>query len=179
MAPASIFAGRRVGSCSRVPTTTGCRTLRTVVHIARPGGSWLRVRPATASDPAGWPWPDRRPLHILTAWNPGSERPGDGVNRARQVALEADLERLALPFVSAVGVDPATGRREEGVAVRDAAGSAMVALTADYGQDAIFAWTPEEWSIVACGDGRRLTSGWSILPPEPGFPFSPAPAAPI
>jgi hypothetical protein len=107
------------------------------------------------------------------------ERPGEEVNRARQAALEADLERLALPFVSAVGVDPTTGRREEGVAVRDAAGSTMVALAADYGQDAIFAWTPEEWSVVACTDGRRLSSGWSILPPEPGFPFSRAPTAPI
>jgi hypothetical protein len=152
---------------------------RTVVGIARPGGSWLRVRPAREPDAAGWPWPDRRPVHILTAWDPGSERPGEAINRARQAGLEADLERLALPYASAVGVDPTTGRREEGVAVRDALESTVAALAADYGQDAIFAWTPEEWAIVACRGGRRLTSGWSILPPEPGFPFSPAPPAPI
>jgi len=118
-------------------------------------------------------------VHILTAWDPGPDRPGERINRARQAALEADLERLALPFVSAVGVDPTSGRREEGVAVCDAAEAAMVALAAHYGQDAIFAWKPEEWAVVACGDGRRLTSGWSILQPEPGFPFSPASAAPI
>lgn len=153
--------------------------LRTVVEIAWPGGGWLRVWSAPEPDRAGWPWPGGQPVHILTAWDPGPERPGEGINRARQAALEADLERLALPFVAAVGVDPTTGRREEGVAVRDADESAMAALAAHYGQDAIFAWTPEEWAIVGCGDGRRLTSGWSILQPQPGFPFSPASAAPI
>jgi len=152
---------------------------RTVVEIAWPGEARLRVRSAPESDPAAWPWPTEQPVHILTAWDPGPERPGEKANRARQAALQADLERLALPFVSAVGVDPASGRREEGVAVRDAVEAAMVDLAASYGQDGIFAWTPEEWAIVGCGDGRRLPSGWSILQAEPGFPYSPPSGEPI
>jgi hypothetical protein len=152
---------------------------RTVVEIAWPAAGRLWVRSAPEPDPATWPWPTEHPVHILTAWDPGSERPGEEANRARQASLQADLQRLALPFVLAVGVDPATGRREEGVAVRDAAEAAMVDLAASYGQDGLFGWTPQEWAIVGCGDGRRLTSGWSIVQAEPGFPYSPAPGEPI
>jgi hypothetical protein len=118
-------------------------------------------------------------VHILTAWDPGMERPGPEMNRRRQAALETDLGLLAVPLLAAAGVDPATGRRDEGVAVCGAAESAILALGARYGQDAVFAWTPAEWAIVACQGGRRLASGWALVDSQPGFPFSSAPDAPI
>ena len=101
-------------------------------------------------------------MHILTAWDPGPERPGVVINRARQGALETDLRPLAETLMAAVGVDPVTGRREEGVAVIGVAESAVLTLGARYGQDAVFAWTPAEWSIVGCRGGRRLASGWAV-----------------
>ena len=136
---------------------------RTVVEILRPGGGILRVRSAPDATRPSWPWPDGQPVHLLTAWDPGLERPGRDVNRARQAALEADLARLAVPLLAAVGVDPATGRREEGVAVRGLPEAEVLALGVRYGQDAIFAWTPTEWAIVACRGERRLASGWSLV----------------
>ena len=90
---------------------------RTVVEILRPAEGTLAVRSAPGIATAGWPWPTGQPVHILTAWDPGPERPGLVVNRARQSALETDLRPLAVALVAAVGVDPVTGRREEGVAV--------------------------------------------------------------
>ena len=39
----------------------------------------------------------------------------------------------------------------------------VLALGARYGQDAVFAWTPAEWAIVACRGGRRLASAWSSV----------------
>jgi hypothetical protein len=152
---------------------------RTVVEILRPGGGFLRVRSAPDSDRATWPWSDGRPVHLLTAWDPGRERPGRDVNRARQAALEADLALLADPLLAAVGVDPATGRREEGVAVRGLPEAEALALGVRYGQDAIFAWTPREWTIVACRGDRRLASGWSLVVSEPRFRFSRASDTPI
>jgi hypothetical protein len=152
---------------------------RTVVEIIWPGGGPLRVRSAPEAEAADWPWPTAQPVHVLTAWDPGLERPGPDLNRRRQAALETDLAVLAVPLMAAAGVDPATGRRDEGVAVRGAAESAILALGARYGQDAVFAWTPAEWAIVACQGGRRLASGWALVPPQPGFPFSSAPHAPI
>lgn len=151
---------------------------RTVVAIRRPGGGTLWVRSAADADEAGWPWPDGRPVHLLTAWDPGLERPGREVNRRRQAALEADLAVLSVSLLAAVGVDVATGRREEGVAVRGLAEAEVLALGMRYGQDAVFAWTPTEWTIVACRGDRRLASGWSLVGPEPGFRFSRASDAP-
>jgi hypothetical protein len=145
---------------------------RTVVEILRPGGGILRVRSAPDVDGAGWPWPDSQPVHLLTAWDPGLERPGRDVNRVWQAALETDLALRSVRLLAAAGVDPATGRREEGVAIRGLPEAEALALGVRYGQEAMFAWTPTEWAIVACRGGRRLASGWSLAVSEPGFRFS-------
>ena len=140
---------------------------RTVVEIVRPEEGTLTIRSAPEADPSRWPWPTGEPVHILTAWDPGPARPGPAVNRARQAALEDDLRPLAVAMMAAIGVDPVTGHREEGVGVRGVSESVVLALGARYGQDAVFAWTPTEWSIVGCRDGRRLTSGWALAWAEP------------
>ena len=140
---------------------------RTVVEIVRPEKGTLTIRSAPEADPARWPWPTGEPVHILTAWDPGPARPGPAVNRARQAALEDDLRPMAVAMMAAIGVDPVTGHREEGVCVRGVSESVVLALGAHYGQDAVFAWTPTEWSIVGCRDGRRLTSGWALAWAEP------------
>ncbi len=153
---------------------------RAVVEILRGEEGIVSVRSAAAADEANWPWPGAQPVHVLTAWDPGLERPGRATNRARQAALEADLRRLAVPLLPAVGIDPVTGEREEGVAVRGVPEFEVLALGARYGQDAFYAWTPAEWAVVACRGGRRLASGWSLVrPPEADFPFSRTPGEPM
>jgi hypothetical protein len=143
---------------------------RTVVEILRPDEDGLRVRPAPVGDVGTWPWPSLQPVHILTAWDPGPERPGEAANRARQTALEAELRSAALDLWAAVGVDPATGHREEGVAVRGVSEPEILELGVRYRQDAVFTWTPLEWAIVACNGGRRLASGWSLTVGGHGAP---------
>jgi hypothetical protein len=86
---------------------------------------------------------------------------------------------LSCQLLVAIGVDPATGRHEEGVAVRGVPEAEVLELGVRYGQDAIFAWTPAEWVIVACRGGRRQASGWSLAVPGPGFRFSRASDTPI
>jgi hypothetical protein len=153
---------------------------RTVVEIRLPGGGSLSVRSAEDADATAWPWPTARPVHVLTAWDPGPARPGRTVNRARQAALEADLRRLDAVLMPAVGVDPLTGRSEEGVAVRAVPEPTVLALGVRYGQDAVFAWTPAEWAVVACRGGRRLVSGWSLVrTSQAEIPFSRTPGEPM
>ena len=161
------------------PTDSWVPYQRTVVEILRPDGGSLQVSSAPDAERAGWPWPDEQPVHLLTAWDPGLARPGREANRVRQAALEAELALLSVPLLAAVGVDPATGRREEGVAVRGLPSAAVLALGVRYGQDAVFAWTPAEWAIVACRGGRRLVSAWSLVMSEPDFRFSRASDTPI
>jgi len=137
---------------------------RTVVEILRPGEGDLSVRPAPPGEVGQWPWASTEPVRILTAWDPGDERPCEQQNRESQAALESDLRPLATAMWAAVGVDPLSGHREEGVLVLGVTEADALALGARYGQDAIFAWTPAEWAIVACTGGRREASGWSLTP---------------
>jgi hypothetical protein len=135
---------------------------RTVVEIVRPRQGHLVVRSAPPGEVGDWPWASREPVYVLTAWDPGDERPGDGENRTRQAALETELRPLASALWFAVGIDPVSGHREEGVAVRGVREDDALALGGHYRQDAIFGWTPAEWAIVACAGGRRVVHGWSL-----------------
>ena len=135
---------------------------RTVVEIRRPEEGDLVVRPAPRGVTGMWPWPTPEPVYVLTAWDPGDERPGPEVNRRRQAALESELRPLVAAMWSAVGTDPVTGRREEGVAVRGPGEAEVLAVAARYGQDAVFVWTPGVWATVSCRDRRRQAGGWVL-----------------
>jgi hypothetical protein len=135
---------------------------RTVVQITGPRSTVLLVHPAPAGSVGAWPWPAPGAVHILTAWDPGGERPGNAVNRERQTSMEDDLRPLAVSLWPAVGVDPLSGHREEGVAVVGLTEADAVSLGARYQQDAIFRWVPGQWEIVSCADGRHLAMGWTL-----------------
>jgi hypothetical protein len=131
------------------------------VQIARLGEPDVIVRGAASGERGGWPWASPEPVHILTAWDPGTQLLGERANREREAALEAELQQLGPTGCwPAVGVDPVSGHREEGVAVRGLAEEVVQQVGARYDQDAIFCWTPSEWAIVACLGGRRVVLGW-------------------
>ncbi len=100
---------------------------------------------------------------ILTAWDPGDERPGTEVNRRRGAELESALRRRASRVLHAVGVDPSSEHREEGVAALGLSVKEAVVLGVEYRQEAIFVWTPQTWSIVSCRDDRRVDFNWSVV----------------
>jgi Protein of unknown function (DUF3293) len=136
---------------------------RTVVAIEYAGRS-LVVRGAPLGQVGAWPWPSSDPLYVLTAWDPGEARPGDAVNRRAQGRLERELRLMARATWPARGLDPATGTRDEGVAVTGPSEQAVRDLAARYGQDAIFSWSPTEWAVVACTGRRRIATGWALGP---------------
>lgn len=137
---------------------------RLVVEIRRAHGDRLVVRGAPPGDVGAWPWASPQPVFVLTAWDPGGARPGlePDVNRRRQVALETDLMALVDAMWPALGVDPETGTSDEGVAVQGLSEAHVLGLGLRYGQDAVFAWTPGSWAILACSGARRVTSGWRL-----------------
>jgi len=134
---------------------------RTEVEIET-AGVCLVVRPAPSGQVDRWPFESAQAVYVLTAWDPGDKRPGDEANRRQQAALESDLRRLAAQTWAASGVEPVSGHREEGVAVRGLSEGEVLALGARYGQDAVFVWTPGSWDVVACAGGRRESSGWHL-----------------
>ncbi len=139
--------------------------VRIAVEIRRAPREFLVVRAAPAGNEAPWPWPGTEPVHVMTAWDPGDERPGVETNRRRQAALEEELRTLGAAPVStwpASGIDPATRYRDEGVAVSGMSEATARAVAARYRQEAIFSWSPREWAVVACTGGRRVAFGWTL-----------------
>ena len=67
-------------------------------------------------------------MPILTAWDPGEDRPGLEVNRRLGAELEAALRPRARRLLEAVGVDPDSEHREEGVAALGLSVDEAVAL---------------------------------------------------
>jgi hypothetical protein len=146
--------------------------LRIAVEISRAPQDVLVVRAGHEGQTGSWPFPDPRPVHVMTAWDPGDERPGVETNRRRQAALEEELKTLAettpLSTWPTSGCDPETGYRDEGVAVTGMREVDARALAARYRQEAIFTWTPHEWAIVACAGARRVNLGWTLESPDLG-----------
>jgi hypothetical protein len=133
-----------------------------VVTVCRPGLGDLAVRAAVPGEVGQWPFASADPVHVVTAWNPGGERPGEEVNRRRQAALETELRPTVAELWPARGLDPLTGAEDEGVAVQGVSEGAVRAAGLRYRQDAIFVWTSASWSIVACAGDRRVTLGWAL-----------------
>jgi hypothetical protein len=71
------------------------------------------------------------------------------------------VRHLTEAIWAAVGVDPETGHREEGVAAGALTEEQALALGARCGQDAVFRWAPNVWEIVACDGVRRVVLGWA------------------
>jgi hypothetical protein len=138
---------------------------RTVVVIVRPDATNVVVEAAPPGQTGAWPWPTDDAVHILTAWDPGGTRRGEEENRANQAALVAEVTDLGPNDLwDAVGVDPVSGRREEGVAVCGLALDPVLDLGARFGQDAVFEWAPTAWAVVACRGDRRSDLGWAATP---------------
>lgn len=77
---------------------------------------------------------------VLTAWNPGFDRPGEAANRQRNAELSARLEATGLEVWRADGRDPQAGFSEEGFLVWGMAASLACRVGREFGQFAIYAY---------------------------------------
>lgn len=88
---------------------------------------------------------------VLTAWNPGFERPGEAANRQRNVALRARLNATGLEVWRADGLDPQAGVIEEGFLVWGMRVSQACQVGRAFGQFAIYAYDRQGVrTVVAC-----------------------------
>jgi hypothetical protein len=95
----------------------------------------------TAADQLG-------PSHVITAWNPGHERPGDDANAAANAALRDDLKALGCSPIAALGKDPRSDHAQRSWAVCGLDDRAACALGARYGQWAVSRITAQELTVL-------------------------------
>lgn len=131
----------------------------TVVDLELPDGrrATLRPEPGSCDFPAGY-----ERFHVLTSDNPNGERLPPEVNTRRRAYLAARLERTGVAHWASTGRDPASDWHEPGFLVAGLTDDDARALGAALGQVAIFAWSPDRWSILACVTGRRTDLPWSL-----------------
>jgi hypothetical protein len=130
--------------------------LRTPVDVVV-DGDWVPIEQAVTRLGA--------PLHVLTAWNPGDERPGAAANRAANLRLAAGIDAAVDTPVrrwAAVGVAPDDSWFEEGFAVTGLDRATAVRLARDARQVAIFEATSAGMLLVFCfGDRPPIARTWS------------------
>ncbi|CAL9554238.1 hypothetical protein SUDANB176_04511 [Streptomyces sp. enrichment culture] len=137
---------------------------RTAVVDIRFGERAVRVEPRPRGTAEGFfPVADGSgaTVHVITAWNPRGRTASDDANaRAHRVLLD-EVRHRGLTSWPAVGGDVSGTHREESVAVVGLSDAAARDLGRRFGQDAVFAWTPDAWRVLACESGAVAVSGWA------------------
>ncbi|GLZ45841.1 hypothetical protein Acsp06_20260 [Actinomycetospora sp. NBRC 106375] len=121
----------------------------------------LVLRPRPAGEVVGT-FPFTAPVHVVTAHNPGAERPGARENAVRQARLEAALDERGLRHRRTIAGAGDGSHAEEGALVVGLDDDDARALGAAWGQDAVFRWSPTAWTVLACDEGPSVELGWAL-----------------
>ena len=134
--------------------------VRAVVRIELADGL-VQIAPAPPGRADGtFPDVPDHVLYVVTAFNPGGVvRPERG-NRQAHAALIRRLEADQVTSWEAAGGDPGWTHTEASFALVGVDQAYAKALGRDFGQDAIFEWTPTELCVLACDSERRSMAGW-------------------
>lgn len=100
-------------------------------------------------------------VHVIIAWNPfGRTASADANARAHRLLLD-EVRSRGLTWWPAVGGDASGTHREESVAVAGLSDSAARELGGRFDQDAVFAWSPGAWRVLACDSEAESVNGWA------------------
>ena len=130
---------------------------------------WLSPAPATWRSGA-YPDPEGRVICVITAHNPAGRSVSEEENAREQKRLERELTRRGWNWLRAAGGDPSWEHVEASAATVGVEESEVVALGAEFGQDAIFVLTPTSRRVVGCLSSRELSTGWSVSAERPAEP---------
>ena len=98
-------------------------------------------------------------IHVITAWNPGDERPRGEINEARNQELRAEISAGGLEALEALGSDPNSTHAEKSWAVIGLTDKAAIELGKKYGQVAVFRITESQQSVLGCLSEWEVSRG--------------------
>lgn len=134
----------------------------------------IRVTPGAQDGALGLPYPLKgaHTIHIVTAFNPGGRQAPAHANLRAQHELLQTIGLRGLQSWPAVGGDPAGTHAEISAAVVGLDDAEARALGRRFGQDAVFAWSPASWRLLACADAAHdtVTTGWCATLLAPSHP---------
>ena len=133
------------------------------------GGRRLVLVPREAGTTVG-AFPFAAAVHVVTAADPGPVRLSPDENAARHEALLADPAVRGRPRRETVTAAADGSHAETGVLLEDLTDDEARALGARSGQDAVFRWSRDAWSVLPCGAGEPTTLGWEVRATGPAVP---------
>ncbi len=98
-------------------------------------------------------------IHVITAWNPGDERPSSEINEARNKQLRLDITALGFEVLEALGGDPSSTHSEKSWAVIGLTDEVAIELGKKYGQVAVFRISETQQSVLGCLDDWEVSRG--------------------
>ena len=132
-------------------------------------GARLLLVPRAAGTTLG-SFPFARTVHVVTAADPGPVRLAPGENAARHAALLADPALLGRRRADTVTAAADGTHAETGILLEGLDDDEARALGARFGQDAVFRWSRDAWSVLPCGAGEPTVLGWETRTSEAGDP---------
>ena len=98
-------------------------------------------------------------IHVITAWNPGDERPSSEVNDTQNNQLLADISAMGFEALEALGSDSNSTHAEKSWAVIGLTDKAAIELGKKYGQVAVFLITESQQSVLGCLSEWEVSRG--------------------
>ena len=98
-------------------------------------------------------------IHVITAWNPGDERPSSEVNDTQNNQLLADISAMGFEALEALGSDSNSTHAEKSWAVIGLTDKAAIELGKKYGQVAVFRITESQQSVLGCLSEWEVSRG--------------------
>ncbi|MCX6459977.1 MAG: DUF3293 domain-containing protein [Actinobacteria bacterium] len=120
---------------------------------------------ATAAEPGQsdeWPFATAE-VWVITACNPGSVAFDEAENAQRHEQMRQLLLEAGVTPVETVGRQSGGMWKEEGFLIEGMAGDDVINLARQFGQNAVFHWTPSQWVIVGVLQPGRWEMGWRLL----------------
>ena len=96
-------------------------------------------------------------LHVITAWNPGAERPTLKENDHQNNKLETDIRSLGFSPLPAFGADPNSDHAEASWAVVGLKDEQAIELGLRYRQVAVFRITQSTQTVLGCHENWEVS----------------------
>ena len=139
--------------------------IRAVLRIDLPAGT-LRIKaaPLGKSHDIDFPGSAGGTVHVITAYNPADKVAPDEANTSAHERLIARLQEIGATYFAAAGGDVQWAHVEPSVAVIGMTAEDARALGRQFGQDAIFGWSPTALVVLSCDTSKIHMTGWDVLP---------------
>lgn len=139
------------------------------------GTRW--IRPARTGQPHDVIFPDSagRTVYVITAFNQAGKVAPQEANALAHQRLEARLHEMGATCLAAAGGNLQWTHVEPGFAVIGMPEEDARALGREFGQDALFGWSPTTLTVLSCNTTRVHLTGWDVLPDPAGQSNAPGP----